>query len=68
MTKMELTLTCCGRTFKNNKFGRCRHRKQMEKQGVDCPLKKEQSGPKRKFDTPTKKAKAVAKVQKWREK
>ena len=66
MTKGAITLNCCGRTVNNTRLGRFRHRQEMKKEGVDCPLPKRKGGPPRQYTTPVKKAKDVLRVQKWR--
>ena len=43
MTKLVI---CCGLELKDTRQNRSRHRNRMVKRGVDCPMKKQSTGPK----------------------
>ena len=43
MTKLVI---CCGLELKDTPQNRSRHRNRMVKRGVDCPMKKQSTGPK----------------------
>ena len=66
MTKEEKTLDCCGQTVPNTRLGRCRHRQQMMKLGVDCPLPRRRHGVTRKYSTPERRDKDRLRQQKHR--
>ena len=49
------TIACCGKTLKNNKVTRHRHRKAMKAAGVKCPMEKQTVGRTKKYTASAKK-------------
>ena len=48
-------IACCGKTLKNNKVARHRHRKAMMNAGVKCPMEKQTAGRTKKYTASAKK-------------